>query len=132
MNKEQLMKLAEWYGYVVYPEDLFKGKMPKNWDNIWNDGKRLKIDGDEIIFISGNSSSWNPLEDSNQLDMLEDKMIEEAKINKITHSFFHETQVGEWLVEYWNVDKEKRIIAGTGKTKNEARLNAIIKYVESK
>ncbi len=78
------------------------------------------------------NNGWNPFLDSNQLDMLEDKMIEEAKISKIVLSFFHETKNGEWLIEYWCLSMEKRITAGQGKTKNEARLNAILNYIENK
>ena len=81
--------------------------------------------GYDIQLYSKDSVDWQPHKDSNQLDMLEDKMIEEAGYYAIA---FNKKDNG-WVCSYMN----PKTIEGTidnGKTKNEARLNAIVNYIE--
>lgn len=71
--------------------------------------------------VDWNYDFWQPHLDSNQLDLLEDKMIE--------------SEIGEMEIYFYDDNVEvvyygSEGILGYGKTKNEARLNAIINYVE--
>lgn len=69
----------------------------------------------------------------NTLDMLEDKMWQEARI--ICLKIFYLTETEKWIAWYYLPEQKKHdilptTIDGIGKTKNEARLNAILNYVE--
>ena len=80
-------------------------------------------------------NDWEPHLDSNQLDMLEDKMIEELDIVRIE---VNKCFGGGWKAMYLNeIPYEEKIgyysdvvAVEKGKNKNEARLNAILNYVE--
>ena len=71
---------------------------------------------------------WSSL-DSNQLDMLEDKMIEDIGQYALTLRFVI-LRTGKYKVDVF--DYSEVYASGKGKTKNKARLNAIISYVEQK
>ena len=110
MKQEQLKKLAEWY----YDKKIY-------YDVETNKAFRANI-GEERIYVG----DWQPHKDSNQLDMLEDKMIEEAKIMQISIYLYEAKKIEVHYVI------EGRFICGAGKTKNEARLDAILNYIENK
>lgn len=74
-----------------------------------------------------------PYLDSNHLDMLEDKMLDECAIELL------EIERGGNINEHKFVlvrgyatfnSEQKLLVDGKGKTKNEARLNAILNYVK--
>jgi len=74
---------------------------------------------------------WQPHINSNQLELLEEKMIKEAKIETVIISIF----IDEIWAEYYSGNlytNQVRISKGVSKTKNEARLNAILQYIEGK
>lgn len=71
---------------------------------------------------------FKPHKDSNQLDMLEDKMIENKKVKIIITKF--EITILYQCYELMSDMEMPLLTSGTGKTKNEARLNAILNYVE--
>ena len=71
---------------------------------------------------------WQPDKDSNQLDMLEDKMIEELEtLDSIEWAIDNIEGVDDWAVIYQ--DNFQVFTQGYGKTKNGARLDAIINYI---
>ena len=105
MKQEQLKMLAEWYGYEVRNVIMESS----SWVAIYTD-KGLSIKLPLLQFI----------------DELEDKMIEEAKIMQISIYLYEAKKIEVHYVI------EGRFIYGAGKTKNEARLNAIVNYVEQK
>ncbi len=110
MKQEQLKLLAEWYGLKL------RGELPF-----------LHItDG-----IDSATTYWQPHIDSNQLDMLEDRMIVSFPIWQLT--IWRNSK--DHLYHIWYEYKKQpggrdEFIKGKGKTKNEAKLNAIISYVE--
>ena len=63
-----------------------------------------------------------------ELDILEDKMIEELGINEI-RLYRYDNVDENFRVEYYNYDNVG-VVQGEGKTKNEARFNATDKYVK--
>ena len=109
MRQEQLKKLAEWAGINI---------------------KQLPL-----------AFPFEPHKDSNQLDMLEDKMIEDI-YRAVDYSrcvnieiYFDTGGFVNPKVRVFVVDRDSRedfSERGIGKTKNEARLNAILNYVENK
>lgn len=106
MNDEDKKILVEWCGL-----EHFK------WHN-------------DNTYIPTNEK-FNPDSDSNQLDMLEDKMIKELRVFDecpfyLDFTYYQDGLIG---VAYKNYVR-KRFAKGEGKTKNEARLNAIINYVK--
>ena len=116
MKQEDLKILAEWYGYkkneIVKVEDY---------------GIGIK-----------DCFPFRPHEDSNQLDMLEDKMIEgiqnkyEQRICiKIINNYGKKEFI--YIITLYPEDSEssdRHILVSIGKTKNEARLSAILNYVK--
>ena len=117
MKPEQLKLLAEWY----YGEGIIVCSFNNDILRI-NNG----LDND-VNFV--------PHKDSNQLDMLEDKMIKE--LNKkyerpiqitITCGRLGTAYFIRYFVSELNGD-DRFYLEDEGKTKNEARLNAILNYV---
>ena len=106
MKQEQLKKLADWY----YGKDLWKTEYK------------------QIPFI--------PHKDSNQLDMLGDKLWEDFNVEYMKIKNTPTAFIADYYKKYktYSLFKKsvpsERIISGRGKTKNEARLNAILNYVE--
>ena len=111
MKQEQLKKLAKWYGL----EKISSGSPEPDCYNK-ND---FYVDVDY----------WQPHKDSNQLDMLEDKMIKEYNIYKF---IVWDREEDERMRVYYYGRYMDLEIRGIGETKNEARLNAILNYVENK
>jgi len=97
-------ELAEWYGFnvVKYYKDS------------------LQIEDDK------STGEFEPDKDSNQLDMLEDKVIQESEYNGI---YLCPKEKG-WNCSYC-IRNTPHFIEADGKTKNEARLNAIYNYIKS-
>ncbi len=122
MKQEQLKKLAEWY--------YKKGAALLNPST--ND-RYLNVQ--ESPTMMGGWIKFQPHKDSNQLDQLEDKMIKELKIkmdnNLLQYSMFFHNEQNEYDAHYYNNDEPYNLF-GKGKTKNEARLNAILNYMEKK
>lgn len=125
LTQEQLRKLAEWYGLEL------RTHSNKNF-------QILNAKEKNFGFKSGDTFTYPiyfmPDRDSNQLDMLEDKMIQE--LDEFLYCEIGMTEndasFGWWCIYYGKegmLGKKVTIDAG-GKTKNEARLNAIINYVE--
>jgi len=86
-----------------------------------------------VPVIKNTLEVWKPHKDSNQLDMLEDKMIEQNNY----HHIIQETHIQDiskekkYIIWYqFSGADEKPQVAGVGKTRNEARLNAILNYIE--
>lgn len=90
------------------------------------------------VYYDEKGNEFHPDRNSNQLDMLEDKMIEELRTKhnrpvNLSVGVFSDGEtylaqvacgdIGDVEIVDYNVK---------GKTKNEARLNAIINYVEQK
>jgi len=102
MIQEQLKKLVEWY----YEE---------------------KYSSVSIDWIMGDGEI-----DSNQLDMLEDKMMSKILADSNSKEGLVSERIVFTLSGYWYVEYTSGsfILNSEGKTKNEARLNAILKYVE--
>ena len=116
MKQEQLKKLAEWSIDI---------------NDIEGESNFYKDDEGDYRFIDyrGIDYEFDPL-DSNQLDMLEDKMLDELGVNEIR--IYRYDNVDEcFRVEYYNYDNVG-VADGEGKTKNEARLAAILNYIENK
>ncbi len=124
MKQEQLKKLAKWGGVrlMTLEDETLAVAIPF-----------------QVNDLEGNlpHKLWQPHVDSNQLDMLEDKMIKETDVARIEITLRFG---GYYVAQYWD---EKRIgepfhfesdliTSGKGKTKNEARFNAILNYIESK
>lgn len=97
MTHEDLKLLAEWY----YEKEYFSVSM--DW-----------------IYYEGDI-------DSNQLDLLEDKMLKETKVF-LMKLFVLEN--GAYTVKFRTNTLEDFSFAGDGSTKNEARLNAILNYIK--
>ena len=120
MKQEQLKKLAEWYwdGKNIFdlPQitDMY---LPSECNDI-----RVELDMKNVI-------TFDPCEDSNQLDMLMKKWIKEAKINRIEYDLL---QSGWWQATYYyGVDDDERYET-EGKGINACDINAILNYVEEK
>ena len=77
------------------------------------------------------SGGWRPNEDSNQLDLLEDKLkYKIINIVKNEESIDLNVKIRKFDC-YYLLDDKDNLICGTGKTKNEARLDAILNYVQT-
>jgi len=101
MKPSQLKKLAEWYA---------DDKAPFTF-------KQLGL------------AVWQPHKDSNQLDQLEDKMAEE--LGRLELDLASDGARGIVIARHCYVKDGIIVhITAEGKTKNEARLNAILNYVE--
>ncbi len=119
MKQEQLKKLAEWCGYKVDDGYLLN----KNSEPV----AEIREETEDDFWVK-HLPLWHPHQDSNQLDMLEDKMLKENELPIwITMGY----KVNNWIVNY-AVEQKAIYVNGLGKTKNEARLNAILNYVEKK
>jgi hypothetical protein len=67
--------------------------------------------------------------DSRPIDMLEDKMIEELNVDQ--YYWLSDSGRTKFIIKFTSNDYQT-MHEGRGKTKNLARLNAIINYVEKK
>ena len=112
MKQAQLKKLAKWANIrlMVLEDKTLAVAIPY-----------------QINELKGNlpDKLWQPHKNSNQLDMLEDKMIEGMGVERIELQPTEES----WLVDY-EYNFGAGFVSAEGKTKNEARLNAILNYVE--
>ena len=135
MKQEQLTKLAEWYwdGKNIFdlPQitDMY---LPSECNDI-----RVELDMKNVI-------TFDPCEDSNQLDMLWNKFIDElGETNpSLLIQFLVTKPVGEGLTTQKYVSIEitdgynKRVFKSSAIKSNdffkEARLNAILNYIEHK
>ncbi len=120
MKQEQLKKLAEWYGlkFITHVNGYeYKGVPAYNT----GEGQYLNL------------AIWQPHKDSNQLDMLEDKMIEECEFIRM-RLFIDKQPNGKtyYQAQHFHYKPGCLYLIGDGKTKNEARLNAILNYIEKK
>ena len=107
------MLLAKWY---YSPEEIY---------NIY-DINNTTI---EIDFNKDENTIFNPYE---KLDAFDDKMLEElgnewdeAAIGKYEGNYYY--RVLQWMAD----DVDETLVYGTGKTKNDAKLDAIVNYVKS-
>ena len=109
MKQEQLKKLADW------------------------------LCEDELYTPFSKCPVWcMPQKDSNQLDMMEDKMIEELSNYELCKNLSGGFRLdiiiyignNTTLIQYMPSNRHSVFIEGVGKTKNKARLNAILNYVE--
>ena len=122
MKQEQLKKLAKWYGYNIDDGYLIN----KNSEPV----AEIREETEDDFWVK-HLPLWQPHRDSNQLDMLEDKMIEEIEtLDSIEWCIDDIEGCEEWAVIYQ--DNFQVFAQGIGKTKNEARLDAILNYIENK
>jgi len=107
LTQEELKLLSEWY---------------------WKEKVKDVSDCECIEFISGRTETLIPYKNSNDLDMLEGRMMYELKDTL----FYYELYVGadEYVIRGYNFDRTEMFVNGYGHTKNEAILNAIIRYVK--
>ncbi len=116
MEVDKLRKLAEWYGaeFRLYNKDnAGGGKEHYGW-----------------IINGVYKGEFKPYKNSNQLDMLEDKMWQGLDSTYIKISYGSMYLVSYIKVKRWGGEEfEEQISYGYGKTKNEARLNAILNYI---
>jgi len=129
MKQEELKLLAEWYGYKTTPI---------------KDGRKIAWYLVEDMGIKNEHKRrihWMPDKDSNQLDMLEDKMVSEFVEKYSPHKghikseisyFGKKVKCGILFVGDGDLGTWGKYAEGLGKTKNEARLNAILNYVRKK
>lgn len=114
MKQEQLKLLAEWgykKGATLLP--------PSTNEDYLNVQEKPSMMGGWIKF--------RPHIDSNQLDMLEDKMLLEVTQHGVVNIiYWYRKYSGKYMWKYSCAG----YIEGEGETKNEARLNAITQYVE--
>ena len=126
MGQEQLKKLAEWYGEIknnmLYKDRLIIAHLHNCLD----------------VTKIATYPIWQPHKDSNQLDMLGDKLWEDFNVEYMKIINTPTAFIADYYKKYktYSLFKKsvpsERIISGRGKTKNEARLNAILNYIESK
>jgi len=91
----------------------------------WCGLEHFKWHNDNTYTYIPTNEKFNPDSDSNQLDMLEDKFMEEIDC----HAMIYNVEEMRAEYDYW-LEDEPLAYVGKGKTKNEARLNAIINYVK--
>ena len=112
MTQQQNKELAEWYGLEL------KGSKTPYIEFPDKDNPKITV-----------ADIWQPDTDSNQLDLLEDKMVKE--LGRLEMQLASDGAMG--MVLCWHSyiqDGVAKEIKGKGKTKNEARLNAIYNYVK--
>ncbi|GJQ43974.1 MAG: hypothetical protein JETCAE03_34720 [Ignavibacteriaceae bacterium] len=107
MNIKDKKILAEWFGLEVLPK------------NLWHDKNLMTLKRD--FWDKAKSGYWQPESNSNQLNMLEDKFMEEIDC----HAMIYNVEEMRAEYDYW-LEDEPLAYVGKGKTKNEARLNAIL------
>ena len=111
MKQEQLKKLAEWCGKDTFVID-------------------------EEIRFKGNGQLWQPHKDSNQLDMLKKKFIEELR-KKYAYSLIEiRIRIGRNGCYDFKIFRDEEchwclfIEEASSDNENECWLNAILNYVE--
>ena len=113
MKQKDLQILAEW----MYGDKLSDMVLP-------DECQHISIEFKESI---GQLTYFDPIEFSNQLDMLEDKMIKEARIKR-KEIFYRD----KWTAARYFTDSEHFFLGAVSnrKIENEARLNAILKFAK--
>jgi len=136
MKQEDFKLLAEWYGYKIRNYNKWVKEIDSKWHHKLGNAVCLFYPlGHSLHAVNTHGfycriENWQPHKDSNQLDMLEDKMIEELRVK-------HKTPVNlsvgvyrdnsKWLCQLHNEFYNSEI---EGKTKNEARLNTVFNYIK--
>jgi len=113
-----LIKLAEWYW-----GDKITDMVIPNAFSLPSECYDIMVE----LEMKSEAVTFEPQENSNQLDMLEDKMIRDLETLESIEWFDDGKELG-WDVVYQ--DSFQILAQGCGKTKNEARLDAIIDYLE--
>ena len=121
-EQKKLTELANWLGYEVVekPDDYME------LDCVWLP---------EMPNSALRATAFQPLTHDNQLNMLEDKMLEEIRQN-------HQWQVyvrmecfktDGFCCRVMSVPKDTVLVCGdNGVTKNEARVSMVYNYLQSK
>jgi hypothetical protein len=108
-SQEQIIKLAEWYGYIFFMyDDIDLPESP-----IW-----VKNNNDIFKF---NLSDWNII------NKLEEKMIKELGIDICVYGYNHD---GDSTVIYRG--NEETIRSGYGEDRKHAVINTVLQHIEGK
>ncbi|MCP4394513.1 MAG: hypothetical protein GY804_09650 [Alphaproteobacteria bacterium] len=112
MNQDKLRLLAEWY----WGNEISDMVLPDECNFIYV----------ELKTSIGKSIYFDPLEDSNQLDMLKKKFIKEAGIKSWSVNRYSDNNFELGLFRFMRSEPD----VSNGKDDGECWLNAILNYVE--
>jgi len=134
MSNEDKLKVLSWYCRKWNPDDRKNFSInEKVWDDynnqIWLGHTYKMLDLTDAQF-----DKFTPETDSNQLDLLEKKFIKEAGIRKKRVAYFDETVNADYYKNLTNLDSDSFAFGYSkgGDAENEARLNAILNYINNK